>query len=201
MKWLISACFVFVLSFAQAQNEFESALFGGLSVSQISGDGWGGWHKFGFNGGAFVEAPIVQKRNTLALNIAIQYIQKGSHNKLDTLTHNTLAYQLNYVEVPVNVVWKMRNFDLGVGPYYGVLVRQHFKSNGVKFDINPPYLKRDVGLAAQVKFNWNDNWFLELRASTSVLPARYANNYANKWSLYERGNYNQVLQFNIGRRF
>ena len=44
-----------------AQQAFNAGIAIGMTTSQISGDGLGGWDKFGITGGAYVNAPFNKK--------------------------------------------------------------------------------------------------------------------------------------------
>ncbi|MFM9005662.1 MAG: hypothetical protein ACKOSR_09205, partial [Flavobacteriales bacterium] len=79
----------------QAQEESESRrsfkgglLLGGVT-SQISGDGLGGWDKFGMTAGAWVQVPFSKK---VSATMSMKYINKGSRTKLDTITFNRFGY-------------------------------------------------------------------------------------------------------------
>ncbi|MDP5075627.1 MAG: PorT family protein, partial [Flavobacteriales bacterium] len=78
--------FFFLLSFeSNAQQAFKAGISFGMTTSQISGDGLGGWDKFGITGGAFVSAPLSSKNG---FRIGLNYADKGSRTKRDTLNFN-----------------------------------------------------------------------------------------------------------------
>jgi len=95
---LLFFVFVIITSGLKAQQAFNAGVALGMTTSQISGDGLGGWDKFGFTGGAYVNAPFNSKNG---LRIGLYYSEKGSRTKRDTLNFNTFAYRLNYIEVPM----------------------------------------------------------------------------------------------------
>jgi hypothetical protein len=183
---------------SSAQQAFKAGVSLGMTTSQISGDGLGGWDKFGITGGAFVSAPLSSKNG---FRIGINYADKGSRTKRDTLNFNTFAYRLRYVEVPVQYSFQNGPFTFLSGLYYGRLIRQDILANSLTYEVIPAFRNFDVGLALGATLQMGDHFFIEGKFSTSIIPTRPSPNFANPNSYYEKGNYNQVLYFLIGRNF
>jgi hypothetical protein len=183
---------------SSAQQAFKAGVSFGMTTSQISGDGLGGWDKFGITGGAFVSAPLSSKNG---FRIGINYADKGSRTKRDTLNFNTFAYRLRYVEVPVQYSFQNGPFTFLSGLYYGRLIRQDILANSLTYEVIPAFRNFDVGLALGATLQMGDHFFIEGKFSTSIIPTRPSPNFANPNSYYEKGNYNQVLYFLIGRNF
>ena len=74
------------ISFAQEESgqkrNFKGGLIAGAVTSQISGDGLGGWDKFGLAAGAWVNVPFSDRASA---TMSMKYINKGSRTKRDTL--------------------------------------------------------------------------------------------------------------------
>ena len=181
-----------------AQQAFNAGIAIGMTTSQISGDGLGGWDKFGITGGAFVRAIISSKNG---FRIGLNYADKGSRTKRDTLNFNTFAYRLKYIEVPVQYSFQNGPFTFLSGLYYGRLIKQDILANALTYDVNPAFRNYDVGITAGATLQMGDYFFIEGRFSSSIIPTRPSPNFANPNSYYEKGNYNQVLHFLIGRNF
>ncbi len=181
-----------------AQQAFNAGLAMGMTTTQISGDGLGGWHKFGLSGGAYVNAPLSSKRS---LRIGIYYTEKGSRTKQDTINYISFAYRLKYVEVPVQLAFQDGPITFTSGLYYGRLIKQEILANKLPYPVTPPFRSYEVGLCVGALLQLGDHLFIEGKFSTSVIPTRPSPNFANKNSFYEKGNYNQVLNFMIGRNF
>jgi hypothetical protein len=187
-------CFC-LLSFAiHGQKEFSGGLVAGPVTTQISGDGLGGWDKYGFCGGAWVRMPLSEKSGLL---LSMTYFNKGSM-RVDTLTRTSYGFVLDYVEVPILFD---RKTDLAnskirwqFGPSIGYLIRQKIKSNGNFYEPIPAFSRLDFGIAGGVAYDITAKYQLAFRSSTSILPTRPAptNPVAN--SYYLKGNYNQTLQ-------
>ena len=198
---LTNAVLLFFLLFAlstHAQQAFKAGVSYGMTTSQISGDGLGGWDKFGVTGGAYVNAPLSSKNG---LRIGLYYTEKGSRTKRDTINFNVFAYRLKYIEVPVQMSYQNGPFTFLTGVYYGRLIKQDILSNGASYAVTPAFRNYDLGIALGTTLQLGDHLFLEGKFSTSIIPTRPSPNFANPNSYYERGNYNQVLYFLIGRNF
>lgn len=198
---LTKALFIFFLLLSlesKAQQAFKAGLSLGMTTSQISGDGLGGWDKFGVTGGAFVSAPLSSKNG---FRIGLNYADKGSRTKRDTLNFNTFAYRLRYIEVPIQYSFQNGPFTFLSGLYYGRLIKQDILANSLTYDVIPAFRNYDVGITLGTTLQLGDHLFLEGRFSSSILPTRPSPNFANPNSYYEKGNYNQVLYFLIGRNF
>lgn len=183
---------------SEAQQAFNAGIAIGMTTSQISGDGLGGWDKFGFTGGAYVNAPFNAKNG---LRIGLYYSEKGSRTKRDTLNFNTFSYRLNYIEVPVQWSYQNGPFTFLSGLYYGQLITQEILANRLSYPVSPSFRNFDIGLGLGAIVQLGDHLFIEGKFSSSILPTRPSPNFANPNSYYEKGNYNQVLHFLIGRNF
>jgi hypothetical protein len=188
---------------ASSRRNFKGGLVAGGVTSQISGDGLGGWDKFGFTAGAWVSVPFTEQ---LSAAMSMKFINKGSRTKLDTLTYNTFGYYLNYVEVPIWLCYSVSKKEPGkmvvnLGPYAGYLFKQKIISNGFDYVVNPPFENIDIGIEAGVSFWITPKFSVNFMTSTSVLPTRPNPSQVNKTNYYEMGNYNQTLQLTFCKGF
>lgn len=201
-KFLFLTCCVLVTSGIYGQKEFKGGILFGPVTSQISGDGLGGWDKFGFTAGAWVRMPISEK---FGVTIQMKYITKGSRTKRDTLNFQSFGYYLNYIDVPILFGWNLKlkktNLMICIGPYAGVLVKQKERANGFDYPIPIPFRKYDIGVETGVTWWAGSNVYFGLTTSTTVIPTRPNPSQTNRGNYYEAGNYNQTLQFQIGIRF
>ncbi len=204
MRLLILSLFFSVLAMAvSAQKAFKGGIVAGPVVTQVSGDGLGGWDKLGLSAGAWVNMPLSDKAG---IGISMKYINKGSKTKIDTVTYNTFGYYLNYIDIPVlftyNTAIRKMKITASVGPYVGVLLNQKIKANKASYDLSQvPFKSYDFGGQAGVAFWGGENFFIEFALNTSMIPTRDNPAVTNKYSYYEQGNYNQTLQLNFGWRF
>jgi hypothetical protein len=210
MKCAVLLFFILIPFFTFAQREEGASkrnfkggvVFGGVT-SQISGDGLGGWDKFGVTAGAWVNVPFSERASA---TMSMKYINKGSRTKLDTINFNTFGYYLNYVEVPIWFSYAPSKKEpdrlrINVGPYAGYLFNQKIISNGFDYEVSPPFESLDVGLEFGVTFWITPKFSVNFMSSTSVLPTRPNPAQVNPLSYYEKGNYNQTLQLLIAKGF
>lgn len=186
-----------------AQRAFRGGIMAGGVTSQMSGDGLGGWDKFGITGGAWVQMPL---SGASSLALQMKYINKGSRTPRDTVNNTSYGYYLNYIEVPLMYSFELArkdrsSFQFMLGPYAAVLLNQKVKFNGGEYDVQIPFNKYDIGLHAEVQWWPSSNFYLSASGNSSVTPIRPNPSQANKNSYYERGNYNSCLQLIAGFRF
>ena len=195
------------ISFAQDESgqkrNFKGGLIAGAVTSQISGDGLGGWDKFGLAAGAWVNVPFSDRASA---TMTMKFINKGSRTKRDTINFETFGYYLNYIEIPLWFSYRLSKKSdsrlvLNVAPCIGFLLNQKKKENGVDREIDPPFEKLDVGAELGVSYWLTPSFGVHLMGSTSVLPTRPNPGQTNPGSYYERGNYNQTLQLLLSIAF
>lgn len=177
------------------QRDFKAHLLAGAVTSQISGDGLGGWDKFGLMGGGEVTVPVSEH---WAFSGGIRYTQKGSRTKRDTINFNTFAYKLDYLDLPVKLLYtRLRNGEdfltFGAGISAGYLMRQRQMTNGYYYDINPAFSSFDYAAGCDIVFWFTPKAAISAGFWTSFLPTRPNPSVTNPLSYYERGNYNQLL--------
>jgi Outer membrane protein beta-barrel domain len=179
-----------------SQRAFQGQLHFGMVTSQMSGDGLGGWDKFGLNGGALVRTPL--SKNS-ALRAGFIYVEKGSKTKLDTITYNSFAYRLRYLDFPILIDWQWKRFRYSIGPCIGLLIKQDILSNDNVYPTAPAFLKYELAGQLGIGFELTHKWVAEMKFSSSILPVRPSPNFANQYSFYEKGNYNQCIHFALIR--
>ena len=203
----IVACLIVLHASAQESNtskrNFKGGIIAGGVTSQISGDGLGGWDKFGMAAGAWVRVPFSERASA---TMSMKYINKGSKTKLDTLTYNMFGYYLNYIEVPLWFSYAPSKKEpdklvINFGPYAGYLFSQKIINNGYDYAVNPPFEKLDIGLELGVSFWITPKFSVNLVSSSSVFPTRPNPSQVNKLNYYEKGNYNQTLQLLLAKGF
>jgi hypothetical protein len=186
-----------------AQKEFAGGLIIGGVTSQVRGDGMSGFNKFGYSAGAWINIPISEKTG---IDLGMQYVTKGSSSGRDTLTFQKRGFRLNYIEVPLLITFKNListvDLEINVGPYAGLIITQKEFNNDLELDVtSPPFSKIDFGAVLGVRYWPGEKWFLEVRSTNSVISSRPAPSNVNFGQLYRSGNYNNVIQFIIGKKF
>ncbi len=170
----------------------------------MSGDGLGGFDKFGAVLGATVKGKI-NERNYFS--IGIEYNSKGSRAPIDTINHNTFAFRLHYIQIPLQ--WQLdinQRLRLHLGPYAAFLAQQSVMTNGISRSMTeasygPAFDPWDFGITAGLAFKFTEQSFFLLEFGQSILPIRPNPAQANQYSYYERGNYNSTVAFSLIRYF
>jgi hypothetical protein len=142
----------------------------GLNVSQIDGDGAGGYDKPGPNAGFMVNARFSKKTT---FDIGFIYTQKGSWKNQNPKIgdYNFFRMTLDYVEVPLLLNYKLNErYFLTLGPSVGYLFNYKINYNGTNtsylFHFNSLEYSVNFGLGRRMK----GNWLVEVRSNNSILP-------------------------------
>ena len=105
MKKRILLPLLVTLLFFGALHAYGQRILGGISLgvnlTQVDGDQFYGFHKYGLNFGPMVILPLDMKKNW-SVSMELLYSQKGSYHKGST---DSTYYRLNldYIDVPVMV--------------------------------------------------------------------------------------------------
>jgi hypothetical protein len=111
---------------------------------------------FGFSVGMFAKLPLVHR---VAIQPELYFTTKGASVKYNNLlVAGTTKYNLNYIEIPVLVVYNFTpNFNAHLGPYAGILVSGNAKNvtGNTLFDFEKNidvdnYNRIDAGIAGGV---------------------------------------------------
>ena len=140
----IALIFMLSVSFSNAQEKSKISIgvLGGLNYQNLNGKDLGGDKLendmlMGFHGGINIQIPIAPE---FYFQPGIIYSSKGAKNTSGSITSTT---KLNYIEVPVNMLYKAPLgkgfFMLGFGPYVGYGI-----SGNVKTVSGSVTLNRDV---------------------------------------------------------
>ena len=193
--------FIFLLAFtftSLAQSRFRAGLKAGISTSQVHGDLYTGFHKFGFDGGATLNAKINEKWKA---QFEILFVQKGSKHIGDVNKGDFSFYlmQLNYVEVPILFQYQHKKFVFEIGPGIGYLISsKEADHNGDVINGIPFYsteVSGSIGINYQIYKNWGINW----RFTNSISPIRKFASGASTVS--NPGQRNNVLAFTLTYTF
>jgi hypothetical protein len=118
-----------------AQREFRGGIYAGPLVSQMSGDGMGGWNKLGINFGGFVAVPMGSK---LAFNAGLGFINKGSEKPADPNNgdNTVFIYRINYIEAPLLLEFQIGDMlRLKAGATAALLIKQKTWDNSTSTEI------------------------------------------------------------------
>lgn len=203
MRLLIFTLFITLPLFSSAQR-FNGGIMAGGIISQVDGDTWEGYDKFGFLAGGYVGLRLSQHS---AFQFEMEYIQKGSRKNGDLEKGDMSSYllRLHYLELPLLYQYTFaRRFAAEIGPAADVLLGSYEESDGIADPPTEPL--RQITLAAilgvsvyiteHLKAGFRFNYSLiSLRNTTAPYPASY------RKILFEYGQYNNVLSLTLSWDF
>ena len=130
--------------------QFNGGLIGGATVSQIHGDGIGGFNKVGFNLGATIEIGRRGKKN---IQIGIAYNQKGSKKPPNPPEdYETWKYRFTYIDIPITMSYSYKMFDILVGLQPSILLAAEEDFYGVAWDpTGLPIKEYDLGAVLGIR--------------------------------------------------
>lgn len=148
-------------------QKFSAAIVLGFNASQIDGDGYAGYSKVGFTGGARLQYPLSDKSS---LNLEFLYSQRGSRSSLFSSDQGNFGINLNYAEIPVLYSlndWFIEKesyykvgFDAGLS--YGRLITASSRSGAFDEALNN-LKKNDISYILGLRYKFNPRWGLTVR--------------------------------------
>lgn len=187
---------------------FKGGLTGGINVSQVDGDYLGGYNKFGFQAGGFVNYDITDKFVGL---LELKYIQKGKVKPGDPLEGTEkFKVALDYIQLPIIVQYKIGyKFRVELGLALGYLLQDRFYDSYGRYpndQLSYSYYDFELASVIGVSYDLNEQWYCNVRWSKSLLPVTnvLSNDYDSPSNdpFYSPGDhFNRSLEFSVGYRF
>lgn len=150
---------------------FEAGINAGITASQIHGDSYGGYHKPGIQAGFCINHSISEDWK---LGFELNYAQRGTRKipRPDKGDYNALYINLQYIDLPIIVQYKLKKFVFAAGLSAGRLVGQSLRNeNGNTFTV-PPLQNMDYNLLAEIDYQPIKNLSIFARSFNSMLPIR-----------------------------
>ncbi len=148
----------------------------GFNLSQVDGDMFYGFHKFGVTVGAGAMIPFGKNWDA---SVEVLYNQKGARERskiFDTICTYDYKLRLNYAEVPVMVHYTDKDFiTAGVGFSWGRLVGASEWQNQIKTPTtakNGVYDINDFNIIGEVRIKIKGPLKFNVRYSYSLMPLR-----------------------------
>ncbi len=173
MKYLLFLSISLSVLILSAQN-FNAGILAGINASQVSGDTYGGFNKAGLLIGVYSDIDV---KNNLNLQFEINYSQKGSRKnpKSDETDTDFFLLRMNYIEVPVMLRWKKKNFTYEAGLYLGQLVGDHLEDENGVFELDPnlnQFSQTDFGGLIGLNYNFTEHLIMNWRLNNSITTIR-----------------------------
>lgn len=159
-----------IMGFSQV---FGGGLYGGISTSQVTGDGIGGFNKVGGWAGAFTDYRFTP-RSTLQLEVS--FIQKGSR-QAPTVKNDGILYvhNQNILEIPVLYKWYgIRNMSVELGLQAGIILNTVERGNTIPTTTNNPLFRTAEfsGAAGLSYYFWKGKIEVNARYSNSLMSIK-----------------------------
>lgn len=184
---------------------FNLLVTAGVSPSQVHGDSYDGFHKLGAVGGVGVESVFSEK---VSMNMSFWFIQKGARKNQNTEKNDLTYYYLNmnYLEVPLMVVYKYKRFLFDAGLSAGYLINYYEGSEAGNLTGLYPFKKFEYSVKVGLGVVISPKWSVNLRSSNSFITTRpnrvrqaiYYNNIIAR--TFNKGYYNNILEFTLTYR-
>jgi len=187
---------IYFTTFSVAQNKFKAGIVAGLSASQVHGDTYSGFDKAGLYTGGFVKLDFNEKWTA---QLELDYIQKGSRKNPDPEKGDYVLFLLkvNYIEAPILLQWKHKQFGFEIGASYGALVNSKEANQFGPVQNTIPLQKGDVSALYGFNYYIKEHFVVNVRNSNSILPIRkfdvpvYYQRKLSNW--FNKGMYNTVM--------
>ncbi len=198
-KYLILSFVLSLTGIDSFSQNFHAGPKGGVTFTQVDGDGYGGYHKVGYNIGGFVYRQI-SKNNRWDLQFEIEYMKKGSRHTPDYETGNMKDYNLtlNYMQIPIIVRYNMRHVSLEAGISIGTLVSS--KEILDYEEIDYPFKTMEYAGILGINYHFTPKLWINGRYSVSLASIRAP--YEEKlpmdlWGCRKPGQYNRILEVSV----
>ena len=152
--------------------KFNGGVNFGASLSQVHGDGIGGFDKIGFNAGAMVEMLNKQYKG---LQLGVIFNQKGSRKPPNPNSgdNTTWAYKFSYLDIPVlynfrYVINKMEiDFQGGIQPSVLISAKENFL--GGYSDLSYELKDYDLSGVVGLRVKYGDRSYLFSKLTQSII--------------------------------
>ena len=149
---------------------FNGGFMFGPTLSQIHGDGVGGFDKYGFHFGTVVK---MTSRSKNGMQLSVIYNQKGSRDpaniQLEKLSHR---YKLIYFDVAVvyNLNTTIADFQFGLQPSVLISAKQSIAKLEYEDFLQPEIHPFDLGVVIGAQKNYGHGSTLFTRITQSIIP-------------------------------
>ena len=196
----VTAFFLLMLLIASSSIEaqrFNAGLMLGGVTSQVDGDTYDGYHKWGYLGGGYV---LLRISPHSSFQMELEYIQKGSkRNDTSVSGGDTYLLRLHYIEIPVLYQYTFKNrFYFEAGPAADISIGSlELRNEAVPPETVPLRPVTFTGIFGFGAYLTN-HLRINVRSNYSLNSIRSKNNYGGyRRILFETGQYNNVLSLSL----
>lgn len=194
MRILITTIFLFFFSAFLGAQEFNAGLSAGIVASQLDGDKYAGYNKFGLQGGAYVNRYFTKK---LSAQLSLLYKELGSREDNDEVHYKS---RLQYVIMPLTIrYYHFKKVDFEGGFSWGYLIKQYEEDiNGYEI-VNPvEFNKFDFCGIAGVNYKFTEKLSIGVTIQYSIIEVRP---YIPQNINLRTGQFNHAVGFSLAYQF
>lgn len=203
MKIAIGILLIFLHSISGEAQTFHGGIFMGFSASQVDGDSYAGYDKFGLQGGVFISTAL---SNHFDARMEIRYAARGARNPASE--DNTGEYQLglHYIDIPLFIaahVKQIGSVEFGLIPGYLFALRGEDDAGVLPEEYLVDFHKFDLGLLLGVNFRISQKVAVNFRYSYSILSIRDQEDAGSYYSWFGKlfghssGDFNNYLTLGV----
>lgn len=166
-------------------NEYgglTGGIYAGMTFSQVNGDGFRGYDKFGYAAGGVLILPsksVLPFPGTIAYSLGVQFTQKGARGRNIAPGIKEQIFDLNYAEVPVMLHYYRghRKSNIGLGLSFGYLAWEETSIDvGAGLTRMPnEYRKFDLNFVLGANLHLYKGFFLSPKFQTSLINIKNKN--------------------------
>ncbi len=187
--------FLVIVTYSLKAQKFNGGIMIGGDVSQVDGDTYSGYTKFGYLGGAYISLQISPHSS---FQMELEYIQKGSRNDTNATGITSYLLRLHYIEIPILYQYTFkRRFYFEAGPAVDILIGSLEMKDGLQVSgvpLRPVCFSGIFGFGAYV----TNHLRLNVRANYSLNSLRSENDIGYyRRMVFEKGQYNNVLSLSV----
>jgi len=197
---------MFLLPGSLFSQQFGGGILAGGLISQVDGDNWVGYSKFGPMAGAFVDVELSPHSS---FQLEMVYIQKGSKKASFYQENDFHEYllRLHYLEIPLLFQYTfLKRIQLEAGPAADILLGSQEQVDGQ--EVPNDYPLRNITLAGIIGASGyiTKHFKATFRFNYSLLSIRKPQPYEDippAWRkiLFEVGQFNNVLSLSLSYQF
>ena len=150
---------------------FNGGFIFGPTLSQIHGDGVGGFDKYGFHLGTVVK---MTSRSKNGIQLSLIFNQKGSRDPANIQQGNFSShrYKLTYFDVPLvyNLNTSFADFQFGLQPSVLISAKESIDKLEYTAFLQPVIHPFDLGVVIGVQKNYGRGSTLFTRITQSIIP-------------------------------
>ena len=176
------------------------AQIGGMTT-QISGDGYRGFKKFGIEAGLNYLKPIGPNGN--AWGLELNYLQKGAleRQEISEDNFNVYRYSAHYLDLPISYFFPLWGVYVQTGVSASFNLQTEISTNDL---VAPPLANQrliELGLVGAVLFEVNEKLSFSIRYYNSLLPVQRTDNSIAAFYWFSQGGMHSAIAARLQYQF